>query len=953
MKPLLSRLSLIAFFLLAACAAPDSRQADWYATGSPAESHGHAIYRSPADDREYRHLTLDNGLQVLLVSDAEAEKAAASMSVRIGSFDNPEGREGLAHFLEHMLFLGTDRYPEPGEYQTFISEQGGSHNAYTSLEETNYFFDINAPHLMPALDRFSRFFVAPLFNPDYVQRERSAVQSEYQLRLKDDGRREWDVVREVVNPEHPLSMFSVGSVETLADREGSPVREDLLAFYRDHYSAEHMNLVVLGRESLDELEQAVTARFAEVPGRDLELPERDIPLFDRELPFRVHIQPEKEVRKLAFSFPVPSVKHEWRVKPLTFLGHLIGHEGEGSLLAKLKAEGLAEGLAAGLAFDSRAGAMFTVSIQLTPEGVGRHEDISRDFFAWLDLIRSRGIEQWRYREVADISRLHFRFAEKQQPSGYVRTLSNRLHTYPPAEVLRGPFHYADFDAATIAELAGYLSPDNTLVALTAPDVETDTLSRYYNAPYRVEPLARDALDGTPQVAELSLPPPNHYIPEALAIYRPDEKRESPSPVDLSGAGTLWHYPDSRFDSPRARFDARLTLPELTLEQEVLLDLYIAMVADQLSAEAYPAVLAGLGFDLSRWDSGIRVRVQGYSDKQPLLLATVLDAMAAPDLDAGRFDRIKDSLQRSWRNSARDWPVQRAFAHLPALIRDGWLATEKAEVLRNIELSQLNRFADGLFRRGHGVFYAGGNIDGDTARAMADNTLATLALGEEGPAQAAYRVKKLRAAEDLPDYQVATVREDTAALLYLQGRNDGLQERALFSLLQLVADAPFFNSLRTEQQLGYVVGSSTAAMHRVPGLVFYVQSPVAGRDRLEQAMNDFFRQLREQVRAMSEADLERYRAAVLARIEETPRNLGELLDRHSEALELDYLDFDYRQRLAAAVRSVTLVDLEEAYDRVFLAPRRGLWLMSHGEALAGPPARDRLLQDTEGAFVYPR
>lgn len=152
----------------------------WFVTGDDERSDT-AVYRSPADERNYRHITLDNGLSVLLISDPETDKAAASLSVNVGSFDNPPDREGLAHFLEHMLFLGTDRYPEPGEYQAFISEHGGSHNAYTSLEETNYFFEVDAPHLMAALDRFSRFFVAPLFNPEFVDRERNAVESEYRL----------------------------------------------------------------------------------------------------------------------------------------------------------------------------------------------------------------------------------------------------------------------------------------------------------------------------------------------------------------------------------------------------------------------------------------------------------------------------------------------------------------------------------------------------------------------------------------------------------------------------------------------------------------------------------------------------------------------------------------------------------------------------------------------------
>ena len=121
------------------------------------------VRQSPDDARRYQYFTLDNQLKVLLISDADAEKAAASLDVHVGSRYDPATRQGLAHFLEHMLFLGTKKYPDADGYQKFISENGGSHNAYTSFEHTNYYFDIDNASLAPALDRFSDFFVSPLF----------------------------------------------------------------------------------------------------------------------------------------------------------------------------------------------------------------------------------------------------------------------------------------------------------------------------------------------------------------------------------------------------------------------------------------------------------------------------------------------------------------------------------------------------------------------------------------------------------------------------------------------------------------------------------------------------------------------------------------------------------------------------------------------------------------------
>ena len=100
----------------------------------------------------------------MLISDPTTDKAAAALDL-YGKLSESIERQGLAHFLEHMLFLGTKQYPQPGAYQTFISEHGGSHNASTGFEHTNYFFDINADYLSDALDRFSHSLLTHYLMP--------------------------------------------------------------------------------------------------------------------------------------------------------------------------------------------------------------------------------------------------------------------------------------------------------------------------------------------------------------------------------------------------------------------------------------------------------------------------------------------------------------------------------------------------------------------------------------------------------------------------------------------------------------------------------------------------------------------------------------------------------------------------------------------------------------------
>lgn len=90
----------------------------------------------------------------------------------------------MAHYLEHMLFLGTEKYPQQSEYMDYLSKNSGTFNAYTDLMETNYFFESANDAFEGGLDRFAQFFIAPLFTASCSEREMNAVNSEHMLYLK-------------------------------------------------------------------------------------------------------------------------------------------------------------------------------------------------------------------------------------------------------------------------------------------------------------------------------------------------------------------------------------------------------------------------------------------------------------------------------------------------------------------------------------------------------------------------------------------------------------------------------------------------------------------------------------------------------------------------------------------------------------------------------------------------
>ncbi|WP_262500808.1 insulinase family protein [Pseudohalioglobus sediminis] len=905
--------------------------------------------QSPNDDRGYRLLTLDNQMQVLLISDPDTPKAAAALDVRVGSGDNPEGRGGLAHFLEHMLFLGTDKYPDAAEYEEFITEHGGNRNAYTSFEHTNYFFDINAPYLPEALDRFAQFFIAPRFDAEYVDREKNAVEAEFQMGLKSDSRRALDVLQEVMNPEHPYSQFAVGSLESLADRPGSSIRDELLAFYDKYYSANQMQLVVLGAQSLDELESLVVPMFSPVPNKAYAPEQIEAPAFPAgSLPMQVQIKPQATQRQLQVLFPIADYRDDYHTKPLSYLGNLVGHEGDGSVLSQLKAEGLAESLAAGSGLGWRGGSLFSVSITLTEKGVDEYQRVLQLLFAYMDMLRQEGPRQWLYDEQARLAELAFRFKENANPMGYVSSLASGMHYYEPDDVLQGPYIMDDYQAQMLADLIQEIVPDNAVVVLEDAAVSTDRVSEHYRVPYSVgqlEPAQLAAWKGEVDDEVLHLPAPNPFIAEDVSLVKiARDNPEVPAKVLETARKSIWFAQDEEFRLPRGAtyINFRSPLVGQTPEQSASATLYTALLKDQVNEFTYPAMLAGLNFSFYKHAQGMSLRVSGYNDKQSVLLDELLQVMASPEFDPARFENIRLDMIRSLENSVAKRPSSQVMADLrESLLYGEWGEQALIDALQSMRSQDLVAYAGDFWRSASAEALVYGNYE-SAAVAELSQKLDTVLLGEQSAELPQLRVLQLAAGESVL-YPVTVPHDDAVLAWYLQGAGDSWQDRAATALTAQVMKSGFFQQLRTEQQLGYIVSAFAWPQLDVPGLVMLVQSPVANTAELALAMDEFMRQLESSVDA---EQFQRHQQALVNEILRPHKNMWERAEFYWQSIAKKQFAFDGRETLAGEVEALSREQWLDYYRRVFLDNRRSLQVAAPGQAGALPAGEQRRVDSAQ-------
>ena len=892
---------------------------------------GASVIKSPNDTREYQIIELNNQLRALLISDMQSDKGAASLNVQVGSSANPPDRAGLAHFLEHMLFLGTEKYPEADAYQSFINSNGGSHNAFTAYDDTNYFFDVRAEAFPEALDRFAQFFIAPLFTEAYVDRERNAVHSEYESKRLDDARRIYVAKKEALNPKHNWTKFAVGNLDTLENSPNNPIRPDLIEFYNRYYSANLMTLAVSAPLPLDELETLVKQRFSAIKNHNATPFTDGVPMFTpNELGKEIRIKTLKESRQLTLTFPVPPRDDHWRVKPLYFIANQIGYEGKGSLLSYLKAEGLADSVGAWIGMDQPEQSTFDIHIDLTPKGLIEKERVIEAVFSKIALIQQQGVKESLFEEQALLAMNEFRFQQSSEPIHKVMRLSQMMVDYPDAELIRSPYIFDQFDAALINNYLSYMTPDNLVLGLANQQVETDQIEPRYEIDYAIDKINPDLINrwkSAEPISDLGIKPLNPYIADQFELLE-ERPTDIPETVFEMGNLTALHKVDVSFKQPRGAINLAILSNQAqpSAEASVANSLLTDMINEQLNEALYDAALAGLNAELYPHLRGLSIKVSGYNQRLDRLLSTLLSSLKQPLEDGELFARLKQNLKEDLANSLKEKPYNRTFARLYAELLDSWSSEEKLEAIESITLSDLAEQRARLLAEGKLTLFIHGNISRKQAESISASVYSEfkdMNPVEVGP------IKAKSLAEGDFTQSLAVSHTDSALLLYLQADSDSAQARVETALINELLSTPFYTQLRTEQQLGYVVFSNFLPIGETPGVGLTVQSPTADSQALKQAYRDFLTSWRAGLETELEQNMEQYRASLRSRIASPSKRLADETARLWREIDRGNLHFDTREQLLNALDRLTP---EQTVKRVDQLLQRKLWIEANPEAL---------------------
>ncbi|MGC6368141.1 pyrroloquinoline quinone biosynthesis protein PqqF [Pseudomonas sp. K2I15] len=777
----------------------------------------------------YLQLTLANGLRVSLRHAPRLKRCAAALRVAAGSHDVPLAWPGLAHFLEHLLFLGTERFPASEGLMAYVQRQGGQVNASTRERTTDFFFEVPVSAFEAALERLGDMLAHPRLALEDQLREREVLQAEFIAWSQDATAQQQQAMLEGVAAGHPLRAFHAGNRDSLpVERED--FQQALQDFYEGFYHTGQMTLSLAGPQPLAELE-TLAQQFGGALKTAPMQPQKPAPALLAGNQRTYQHADEHHWHQVVMSEASPEA--------LDFLCLWLNASAPDGLLAELQSRQLVSAINATALYQFAGQALLDIKFTLGTHGAQQTTLIEELLHDWLSFFAH---SDW--------------------------------------TLLREEYALL---LARIQQVSGALA-----------------LARQDHEPVLSEQSAKSL---KALLDSLQLPPSGHawQLPPTNPFLRPAAKEERPG---LIRGQTSAHRGLRTFAQDRSR--GRRDLSALTFSQAMPDDtdegaIYLRWHLDSpLHAELFPqlrenARQAGVELSFETIGNHWQLKMVGLHEPMPAVLTEVARSLTQLDEKAG-----------APRSAAPPMAIRQLLKALPECCA-GITPTNPTAHQDRWSTARWQGLAVGLPAScEEAIKSAAGKLPGQPATAIS-----------EFPSFGGQHLW----------HEVRTDSSDAALLLFCPTPTQSLADEACWRLLASLVQAPFYQRLRVELQLGYAVFSGIRQINGQTGLLFGVQSPTASLAQILEHLHTFLNQL-----------------PALINISEQPDDLIKQFSLDalptSQAAELLWHAHlaghpsDYIRQLQDFIQTRTRKDLMDAAQQLNAAA--GGWrCVANGECLAAP------------------
>lgn len=881
--------------------------------------------------------SLPNGIQGIAVSIPRAKLASIGVSLPVGYFDDPAQHPGLAHYLEHMLFMGSSKFPSVSDYRNFVENRGGNSNAFTSKHETNYQLSLPPKYISEGLERFSEFFKAPLFDETFLEREKIAVHNEFQNYLQNDVWRFRRIIHFNSGASHPISKFWVGNLESLKNAK----KTDLQEFYKKHYGADHMKIAITGPQPTSELVKLATAHFSEIPRRNIEPAVYAAPE-PKDLPRQIEVMAATQEKTLDIYFAVKQPTVNWMRKEIAFLVSLLSKKHTGSLYSILSENELISDVSA---WDAKYPGFSFISIRLdlTDKGAKDLDRLKRTVFGYIQFLKSKGTETTIVDLLADFERSAaraYKELELSSSAGEAGQLASLLLEFGKGdELLKKAYIGEPFDQNAFNKLLGELSPKNVTTLYMSDRTDLPEKCPVWNIPYSVTKMSvaeTQSLEEASATEEMKLPTKNPYEPQnfGLLVTTTDNKLLE-LPTENRGALFLLRSAEYAIPKVYSYFDLRSDLIKRTESSEAGKILLAEVLKQYLSDWITKVQSSGQSVGIVLGHNSLSFSMISYPDTSQLILKDYLKGIEQfgkdlSQLDPSVLETIKGSVVDSIHSKKVEDPYLRSLeiANLQ-LIPQAVDALEIVDEVRATTVADLvaqwNRLASSFGVES--IVY--GNIDRGEAQVLYDQIFLSLkperTIDREGLRNLKSEAVSIRESFANRTVVASSENSNNSFLSFYELGPRSPRNSAIMLVLDKLIGPSYFGELRTRQQLGYIAQAGGQFFKEFVTLQTLIQSSQKSADDLEKASYQFLTDFAAQglPPLLEDSSLEKTRYALQLDLGYRGATSAEFFEWLKESVLANDGDLDRSSKVAKELDSLRGADIVQAMRDLVTAGRPGV------------------------------
>lgn len=777
------------------------------------------IIKAINDDREYKTYVLNNGLRVFIIKDPKAKLSACSLNVNIGSLYDTV--EGIAHFLEHMLFMGSTKYPDEDLFMRFVSMNGGVTNAFTSHDNTCYYFNIENNKLIEILDIFANVFISPLLKEDAVMREINAVHAEHQKNINSDQWREFEMTKVLCHKTHPYHRFSTGSLETL---KIDGIHHKVKEFYNKYYSSDGMILTIVYNDiDPKTIEQFVNEIFGKISKKLHTISKSFGNLLEKNKIIKYVPIKDKDVVNILWE--LPSSSSDPKKSPLWFLSNILGHEGENSIYETLTQKGWIYSLSSGVIVAIHDRVMFNVTAKLSNDGLLNIGAVVNFIYDYITMMKN-SISKLKelYEEGRTINNITFKYAEKIDSLALVLLIPERLtgfnilpHEVLALNMLSLPYEDIKNNLQSVLNL---MVKENSIVMVSSRlfSNKTNLIEPYYNVDYSV--INGVSFTGQCNI-EPRLPPLNTYLSTNFTILK-GASDLTPRPIKYVNNIRTFYQFDSDFNLPKVVVYIKVQLPNIckNVANHISFAVYMDSVMIEINRFISMANNAGYVVSISVDEDILNMCAIGFSDKINDIIEMIINAITSYNISDIAYTSTVNNLTHNLSNIAFVAPhIKADLLTKKVLMTKVFDYKSCLSILGNITKEYVINKINEIFETGSVDIYVYGNCKEDLANKITQivNTL---------PIKTNYKptmferkdIRHITGKKTVIE-EIENPSEKNSALNYVielyRGRTGNTENwnynYCLSSLLNCILSSSYFDQLRTKEQLGYIVTSKVLSI----------------------------------------------------------------------------------------------------------------------------------------------